>query len=422
MHPFLQESQDRGFIYQATDLQGLDHFLKTTSEPKAYIGFDATAPSLQVGNLVSVMWLRLMQSHGIRPIIVLGGATTQIGDPSFRDESRRLLPLETIRHNLQRFKETFQKFVRIETGEGEGLLLNNADWILPLNYIQFLRDYGSHLTLNRMLSFESVRLRLEREQPLTFLEFNYMILQAYDFLHLSRQQNCWIQMGGSDQWGNIVNGVELIRRLDQKTAFGLTSPLITLANGTKMGKTASGAVWVHPDSTSPYDYWQFWRNTDDRDVIRYLKIFTDISLKEIESLSTIQGSALNEVKKILADKTTEIAHGSEILPSIHQSVYRLFETRGTPRASVDFLSPEDPLVEMEGPWPQEIGALLAKNQLVNSKGEAKRLIQGRGVSLDGRVLEDAQETITLTDQPIRLSLGKKKVYWIRRKRLAPNDC
>ncbi len=404
MHPFLHESQARGFLHQTTDLEGLNQFLKTRAQPAAYIGFDATAPSLQVGNLVSVMWLRLMQKHGIRPIILLGGATTQIGDPSFRDASRPLLSIETIHHHLQTFQETFSRFIHIGDGATDGILVNNIQWLGGLNYIDFLREYGCHLTINRMLSFDSVRTRLDREQPLTFLEFNYMIFQAYDFLHLSRQYDCWIQMGGSDQWGNIVNGIELIRRADHRTAFGVTSPLVTNAHGAKMGKTADGAVWVHPNQLSPYAYWQFWRNTDDRDVMRYLRLFTDLPLEEIHALSALDGAELNAAKIMLADATTVLAHGRDSLASVHQDVAQLFGSNSCGHIRHDSDASEE--------WPKMLDALLVELRCVESKGEAKRLIHGRGVTWNGVVLDDPKCSMAFSQEPARLAIGKKKRYLV----------
>src|SRR3954466_920655 len=301
---------ERGYIHQLTDAGGLDALASKSVVP-GYIGFDATAPSLHVGNLVSIMLLRRLQQAGHKPIVVMGGGTTKIGDPSGKDESRKLLSEETIAANIASIRKSFERFLSFGNGAIDAILVNNADWLDALDYIPFLRDVGPHFTINRMLTFDSVKLRLDREQPLTFLEFNYMILQACDFLELSRRAGCRLQVGGSDQWGNIVNGIELTRRIEGTQLYGVTTPLLTTADGAKMGKTAAGAVWLNPDMLSPYDYWQFWRNAHDRDVGRFLRLFTDLPLDEIARLEALEGSEINTAKKILADEATSLAHGSD---------------------------------------------------------------------------------------------------------------
>ena len=402
---FLAEFKGRGFYYQSTDEETLVQSL-STGNPAAYIGFDATATSLHVGSLMQIMILRLLQKHGIKPIAIIGGGTTKVGDPSFKDEARKILSDEDIATNLTGIKYSISKFVDFGEQASDAIMLNNAVWLDHLNYMEFLRDYGCHFSVNRMLSFESVKARLDREQSLSFLEFNYMILQAYDFLVLNRDYNCIVQCGGSDQWGNIINGVELVRRLADKPAYGLTTPLITAANGAKMGKTSQGAVWLNADLLSPYDYWQFWRNTDDRDVGRYLRLFTELPLDEIARLEALQGAEINEAKKILADHTTTLAHGVESLEAIHHTAFQLFEGQG---------ENTDSLVKFSlnaGDLPVAIDDLLVNAQLAASKGEARRLVQGRGVRLNDQVVEDAKALITIEDfmddQPIKLSVGKKK--------------
>src|SRR6058998_3055209 len=301
---------ERGYIHQVTDAAALDA-LAEKETVTAYIGFDATAPSLHVGNLVSIMMLRRLQQAGHKPIVLMGGGTTKVGDPSGKDESRKLLTAETIDANIASIRRVFEHFLTFGDGPTDAILVNNADWLDKLEYIDFLRDVGPHFTINRMLTFDSVRLRLDREQPLTFLEFNYMILQAYDFLELSRRVSCRVQLGGSDQWGNIVNGIELARRIDGTEIYGVTSPLITTSDGAKMGKTAAGAVWLNANLLSPYDYWQFWRNTADADVGRFLRLFTDLPLEEIAALESLQGAEINDAKIVLATEATTLLHGRD---------------------------------------------------------------------------------------------------------------
>jgi tyrosyl-tRNA synthetase len=406
---FLHLAQARGFIHQGTDLEALDELMKKESVT-AYLGFDATAASLHVGSLVGIMWLRLLQKTGHKPIVLMGGATSRIGDPTWKDTARKLLNEEDIQTNIQSIAKVFDKYLKLGTSSTDAIMVNNDDWLLQINYLDFLRDYGTHFTINRMMTFDSVKLRLERQSPLTFLEFNYMILQAYDFLHLNRHYNCQLQLGGSDQWGNIINGVELVRRLSHKTAYGLTTPLITTASGSKMGKTAQGAVWLNADMLSAYDYWQFWRNTDDRDVGRYLRLFTELPLEEIAKLEALQGSEINEAKKILADETTKLAHGAERLADIHNTASKLFGGQETGTDSlVNF--PLD-ITEL----PLSIDELLVKTSLASSKGEARRLVQGKGVRLDDQIVEDAKTAITSVDlageRSIKLSVGKKKHLWL----------
>jgi len=386
---------ERGYIHQLTDPEGLDALAAREIVP-GYVGFDATAPSLHVGNLVSIMMLRRLQQAGHKPIVVMGGGTTRIGDPSGKDESRKLLTEETIAANIASIRRCFERFLTFGDGPGDAVLVNNADWLDTLEYIPFLRDIGPHFTINRMLTFDSVRLRLEREQPLTFLEFNYMILQAYDFLELSRRAGSRLQLGGSDQWGNIVNGVELTRRIDGTQLFGVTAPLITTADGAKMGKTAAGAVWLNADQLSPYDYWQFWRNADDRDIGRFLRLFTDLSLDEVARLEALQGAEINVAKKILADEATALAHGPEAAEAVAETARRTFE-EGTGGESL-------PTLKVAG----EIGLVEALTALglAASKNEARRLIAQGGARVDGEVAtEDRPIDVTCE---VRISAGKKK--------------
>src|SRR4051812_10923942 len=338
----------RGYIHQVTDAEGLDALAAGQVVP-GYIGFDATAPSLHVGNLVSIMMLRRLQQTGHRPIVVMGGGTTKIGDPSGKDESRQLLTPERIQANIASIRRIFERFLSFDDGPTGAVMVDNADWLDALEYVPLLREVGPHFTINRMLTFDSVRLRLEREQPLTFLEFNYMILQAYDFLELSRRVECRLQMGGSDQWGNIVNGIELTRRIDGTQLYGLTTPLLTTADGAKMGKTAAGAVWLNADQLSPWDYWQYWRNAQDGDVGRFLRLFTDLPLDEVARLEALQGSEINEAKKILADAATAMAHGEEAAREAAETARQTFEQGVSGEAL--------PTVRVDGPRMRLIEAL-----------------------------------------------------------------
>ncbi|MDR3508782.1 MAG: tyrosine--tRNA ligase, partial [Caulobacteraceae bacterium] len=321
---FLRVLQERGCIHQITHPAELDAAAKA-GVITGYIGFDATASSLHVGNLMVVMLLRRLQQAGGKPIVVMGGGTTKVGDPSGKDESRKMLTEADIASNIASIKTVFEKFLTFGDGPTDAIMVDNDEWLSKLGYVEFLREYGPHFTINRMLTFDSVKLRLEREQPLTFLEFNYMLMQATDFLELNRRYGCVLQMGGSDQWGNIVNGVELIRRVDQKAAFGLTAPLLSTASGAKMGKTAAGAVWLNADMRSPYDYWQFWRNTEDADVGRFLRLYTDLPLDEIARLEALQGSDINEAKKVLANEATALLHGREAAETAAETARQAFE-------------------------------------------------------------------------------------------------
>ncbi|HWA46949.1 MAG TPA: tyrosine--tRNA ligase [Dongiaceae bacterium] len=410
---FLKVILERGYLHQCTDWEALDALMAKQSI-SAYIGFDATADSLHVGSMVQIMLLRRLQQTGHKPIALMGGGTTKVGDPSGKDESRKLLTEEDINRNLDGIKQTFTGYLTFGGGKTDAVMVNNADWLDKLNYIEFLRDYGRHFSVNRMLSFDSVKLRLEREQPLSFLEFNYMILQAYDFLELARLHDCRLQMGGSDQWGNIVNGTELGRRVDNKELFGLTAPLITTASGAKMGKTAAGAVWLNPNRLSSYDYWQYWRNTEDADVGRFLKLFTDLPMVEIARLEKLQGAEINEAKIILANEATMLCHGAPAARAAAETARRTFVEGGL---GEDLPSIEIPRSELEA----GIAAfeLLRRSGLVASNGEARRLIKGGGARLNDAVLEDENRKITVgdlnADGVVKLSFGKKKHAVVRPK-------
>jgi tyrosyl-tRNA synthetase len=390
---------ERGYIHQLTDPEGLDALAARQIVP-GYIGFDATAPSLHVGSLVQIMLLRRLQQTGHKPIVVMGGGTTKVGDPSGRDESRKMLSDEDIEANIASIRRIFEHFLTFGDGPTDAIMVNNDDWLSKLEYIPFLREIGPHFTINRMLTFDSVQLRLEREQPLTFLEFNYMILQAYDFLELSRRVSCRLQLGGSDQWGNIVNGVELCRRVDGSQVFGLTTPLLTTADGAKMGKTAAGAVWLNSDQLGPYDYWQFWRNTHDRDVGKFLRRFTDLPVDEIARLEALQGSEINEAKKVLADSVTAMLHGEEAAREAAETARKTFE-EGSAGESLPSLRVSD----------GRIGIVQALTVLgfAASNGEARRKIGEGAVRLNGVVISDPAFAVVLeSDEPLKLSLGKKK--------------
>ncbi len=401
----------RGYIHQCTDTVGLDAAAAQGVVP-AYVGYDATADSLHVGSLVSIMMLRRLQEAGHKPIVLMGGGTTKIGDPSGKDETRQLLTEAQIDANIAGIRKVFETFLSFDDGPTGAVMVNNADWLDALAYIPLLRDIGRHFTINRMLTFDSVRLRLDREQPLTFLEFNYMILQAYDFLELSRRTGCRLQMGGSDQWGNIVNGVELARRVDGTELFGLTTPLITTASGQKMGKTAAGAVWLNPDRLGPYDYWQFWRNTEDADVARFLRLFTDLPLEEIARLEALGGAEVNEAKKILATEATRLLHGQAAAEEAADTARRTFEAgesaEGLPTIDV-------PRAELEAGVPAF--ALMARAGLAASNGEARRLIRGGGGRLNDAKLETEDQVIGLADVTaegvIKLSAGRKRHALVR---------
>lgn len=385
----------RGYIHQVTDAAALDALAAKEIVP-AYIGFDATAPSLHVGSLVQIMMLRRLQQAGHKPIVLMGGGTSKIGDPSLRDEARRLLTVETINANIASIRRVFEHFLTFGDGPTDAVMVDNADWLDKLEYIPFLREVGQHFSVNRMLSFDSVKLRLDREQSLSFLEFNYMILQGYDFRELSRRAACRLQMGGSDQWGNIVNGVELTRRMDGVEVFGLTTPLITTADGGKMGKTVSGAVWLNADQLSAYDYWQFWRNTQDADVGKFLKLFTDVPLDEIARLEALAGAEINDAKKALADAATAMLHGTEAAQSAAETARRTFE-EGTAGEALPTLRVNGDITLVE--------ALIGLG-LVSSKNEARRLIAQGGARIDG---ESAGEDVSISVAgDVRISAGKKK--------------
>ena len=400
---FLNVLSTRGFVHQISDAEGLDA-AAAAGPISAYIGFDATASSLHAGSLVQIMMLRWMQKTGHRPIVLMGGGTTKIGDPSGKEESRRLLTAEQIAANIAGIKQVFAKFLNFGEGETDARMVNNADWLDRLNYIDFLRDYGVHFTINRMLSFDSVKLRLEREQPLTFLEFNYMILQAYDFLELSRRANCILQMGGSDQWGNIVNGIELGRRVDGRSLYALTTPLLTSSSGAKMGKTAAGAVWLNADMLSPYDYWQYWRNAEDADVGRFLKLYTELPLDEVARLTALSGAEINDAKKVLANEATAMLHGHGLAQQAAETARRTFEegesAAGLPTITLD-LKPGVGLLQ----------AYVAAG-LASSNSEARRAIKGGAVRVNDISISDEKLTLTLTqlnaDGVIKLSMGRKK--------------
>lgn len=402
---------ERGFIHQCTDDAALDA-LAARERIAAYIGFDCTADSLHVGSLVQIMMLRWLQKTGHRPIVLLGGGTTKIGDPSGRDEARALLDDDAIAANKAGIRRCFARFLSFGDGPGDALLVDNADWLDSLGYIAFLREVGGHFSVNRMLGLDSVRLRLEREQPLSFLEFNYLILQAYDFLELSRRRDCRLQMGGSDQWGNIVGGVELARRIDGRALFGLTSPLIALASGAKMGKTARGAVWLDAARLSPYDYWQYWRNADDRDVGRFMRLFTELPAGEIARHEALEGAELNESKKLLATEATRLCHGAEAARAAAETARRTFE-QGTAGAAL-------PLVEMpRGAMAAGISAvsLFQRAGLCASGGEARRLIRGGGARINGAVIRSETREVGMddvgADGRIKLSAGRKRHALVR---------
>ena len=407
---FLQTFVARGYMHQCTDLDGLDA-LAGKQAITAYVGYDCTAPSLHVGSLISIMMLRLLQKTGHRPIILLGGGTTRIGDPTGKDESRPVLTDAQIDANIAGIRKVFERFITFGNGPTDAILVNNADWLDKLNYIEFLRDFGTHFTINRMLTMDSVKLRLERELPLTFLEFNYMLLQAYDFLELNRKHGCHLQMGGSDQWGNIVNGVELGRRADAAQLFGLTTPLLTLSSGKKMGKSESGAVWLNADMLSPYEYWQYWRNVEDADVGRFLRLFTELPLDEIARLEKLQGQELNEAKKVLASEATALAHGVQAAQLAAQTARQTFEegalAEGLPELEIARTEIEPGIA---------ISELLRRAGLCASGGEARRLINNRGVRINDQPVENEQATLQLADfsnGAVKLSAGKKKHVLVR---------
>ena len=406
---FLRDAIARGQFHQCTDLEGLDKAALTGVT--GYIGFDMTAPSLHVGNLTQIMYLRRLQQAGGKPIVLLGGGTTRVGDPSGKEEMRQLLSEEQIVKNTNSIRSTFDKFLKFGDGPSDAILVDNSEWLLKLNYLDFLRTVGRHMSVNRMLSMDSVKLRLEREQPMSFIEFNYMILQAYDFVELKKRYNCDLQMGGSDQWGNIVNGVELGRRMEQFELFGLTQPLITTASGAKMGKTADGAVWLNADMKSPYEYWQYWRNSEDADVGRFLKIFTDLPLTEIARLEALQGAEINDAKKVLATEATALLHGRDEAVKAEEAARATFEQG----ARSDNL-PTFSVTSEELSAGLRIGAAFQRAELVASNGEAKRHIAAGALRVNDNAVTDEGATISaadLIDGAIKLSLGKKKHALLR---------
>jgi len=409
---FIRTLAERGFIHQCSDLEGVDA-LAAKRELVAYVGYDCTAPSLHVGHLLSIMMLYWLQQTGAgKPIALMGGGTTRVGDPSGRDETRRLLSLEEIDANKESIKKVFSRFLRFGPGRDDAIMVDNAEWLVPLNYIDFLRDVGRHFSVNRMLTMDSVRLRLEREQELSFIEFNYMILQAYDFVELARRYGCNLQMGGSDQWGNIVTGIDLGRRMGTHQLYALTTPLLTTASGAKMGKTAAGAVWLNEDQLSPYEYWQFWRNTEDGDVARFLKLFTTLPMDEINRLAALQGAEINEAKKVLATEATALVHGREKAEAAAETARATFEegalAAGLPTVEI----PQAEIADGLG-----VLAAFVRAGLVKSNSEARRQIQGGGLRVNDTVVTDERARLTpadlTADNVIKLSLGKKRHVLLR---------
>ena len=391
--------ESRGYIHQTTDAEGLDALAATQVVP-GYIGFDATAPSLHIGSLVQIMMLRRLQQAGHKPIVVMGGGTTKVGDPSGKDESRKLLDEAAINANIAGIRKVFERLLTFGDGPTDAILVNNDEWLSQLGYIELLRDVGPHFTVNRMLTFDSVQLRLEREQPLTFLEFNYMILQAYDFRELAQRYDCRLQMGGSDQWGNIVNGMELARRMDGRELFGLTTPLLTTADGAKMGKTAAGAVWLNEDQLPAYDFWQYWRNVDDRDVGRFLKLFTDLPLDEIARLDALEGRDINEAKIVLADEVTKLVRGEAAARSARETAQSTFDEGG--------MGEDLPTLPVADEGITVVMACTALG-LTASNGEAKRKVKEGAVKLDDERIDDPQRLLRVAPGGThRLSVGKKR--------------
>ncbi len=408
---FLRIMIERGYLHQCTDLEALDAALKA-GVVTTYVGYDATADSLHIGHLISIMMLRWLQKTGHRPITLMGGGTTKVGDPTDKDQQRPLLSDAVIAANIAGIQETFAKFIKFGDGPTEAVMLNNAEWLERFGYVEFLRDYGVHFSVNRMLAFDSVRLRLEREQPMSFLEFNYMLMQATDYVELNRRLGCTLQMGGSDQWGNIVNGVELIRRMEGKQAFGLTTPLLATAPGEKMGKSVGGAVWLNADRLSPYDYWQMWRNTEDADIIKFLKLFTDLPIDEIGRLERLEGAEINEAKKVLANEATTLLHGAAAAATAAAASKAAFEDG---RLSDDLPTFEVARADLEAGI--ALATVVADAGLASSRGEARRLAQGGGLRVNDAVEVDGQRTLVLADigadGVIKLAAGKKKIVLIK---------
>ena len=402
MNKFLKEFKDRGFFYQCTSEEGLSQLLDK-EKINGYIGFDCTAESLHVGSLLQIMCLRLLQKHGHRPIVLLGGGTTRIGDPSGKDKTRKILNEKEIDKNIKNIEKILNNFLDGKNPKTKPIFVNNYSWLKGLNYISFLRDIGKHFTINKMLSFDSVKTRLEREQSLSYMEFNYMILQAYDFLELNKKKNCSLQIGGSDQWGNIVNGVELIKRYSNKQAYGLTTPLITLASGAKMGKTETGAIWLDKKFLSPYDYWQFWRNTDDRDVFKFLKFFTDLEIEEIENL---QNKDINELKVLLANKATTMLHGKKSAENSEQAAKEAFSGN-----SLGANLPSIKIKSKELAKQMSIMDLIILSKLENSRSEIRRLFKGNAIKINDELIEDEKLIIKnelFNENYLKLSIGKKR--------------
>ena len=403
----IEELKYRGFLNQCTDEESLNKILKSKNIT-FYIGFDCTAKSLHIGSLIQIMIMRLFQKYGHTPIILIGTGTTRIGDPSGKDETRKILTDDEIKNNANNLKTVFDKYLSFKNEENKALVMDNADWLDKLSYVDFLRDFGKHFTINKMLTFDSVKIRLEREQSLSFVEFNYMIFQAYDFYELNNRNSCTLQIGGSDQWGNIVNGVELIRRVNGKEVYGLTTTLLTNSNGDKMGKTADGAIWLNDDLLSAYDYWQFWRNVDDRDVIRFMKLFTDLSKEEIESHEQNSSKNINDLKIILANEVTAMLHGIENSRKAEQAAKQIFENK--------VLSEDMPTLNLSNEDVQK-GALLSdlivQMKYANSKSESRKLIRGKGVKLNGKIVENELQLLDydqITQFENVISVGKKKHF------------
>ena len=409
---FINEITQRGFFHQCTDQNKLVNLINQRSI-KAYIGFDCTAPSLHVGSLLQIMCLRLLQKYGHQPIVLLSGGTTLIGDPSGKDTTRKILDVKTIDINIIKIKKIFKKLLNFEDKKTKPLFVNNADWLNKLHYIEFLRDIGKHFTINKMLSFDSVKLRLEREQSLSYMEFNYMILQAYDFYELNRQYNCDVQIGGSDQWGNIINGVELIRKINHKESFGLTTPLITLASGAKMGKTESGAIWLDEELLSPYDYWQFWRNTSDIDVKRFLKYFTEIDINEIDKIHKEEKN-INKLKILLANEATKILHGEKKANQSEKTAIETFEGSGVGKNL-----PETEIEKSKFENGFHLVELLYESKIMNSKSEIRRAINEKGIKINNTLVINEKKIIRLEDfrenNCIKVSHGKKRHFIIKLK-------
>ena len=402
MNKFLKEFLDRGFYYQCTSEEELSNILDN-NKIKAYIGFDCTAESLHVGSLLQIMCLRLLQKHGHQPIVLIGGGTTRIGDPSGKDKTRKILDESEINKNIKNIEKILSNFLNNDDEKTKPIFVNNYDWLKNLNYISFLREIGKHFTINKMLTFDSVKLRLEREQSLSYMEFNYMILQAYDYLELNKKNDCVLQIGGSDQWGNIVNGVDLIKRFSNKKAYGLTTPLITLASGAKMGKTETGAIWLDKKYLSPYDYWQFWRNTDDRDVLKFLKMFTDLGLNEIEN---IKEENINKLKVLLANKTTEMLHGVEEAKKSEQAAKDAFsnnsDSENIPSINLDKtkINSETTIID-----------IVVLSNLEKSKSEIRRLIKANGIKINNEIINEDNLKIDINkfrSNSLKLSIGKKR--------------